>query len=164
MLSAPIELAESFLITGASGLLGANLVLVARQYGKDVTAIYHQHKFMAPDVTSLQVDLSDKRLIDDLFEQIRPDWIIHCAAMTNVDWCEENPADAYRINGEISHNLAMAAHRIDAGFVYISTDSVFDGKRGFYSETRRFNKSAGSGSWAGNFGLLPGEANKISVE
>lgn len=122
------------LVTGASGLLGANLVLHMRQCDKDVIAIYHRHKFVAQGVESLQADLTDKHMVSDLLQCLQPDWIIHCAALTNVDWCEEHPADTHRVNVEMSRDLAVAAHRVGAGLVYISTDSVFDGKSGHYSE------------------------------
>jgi dTDP-4-dehydrorhamnose reductase len=122
------------MVTGASGLLGANLVLQFQQRGKDVIAIYHQHKIVAHGVKSLRADLTEKRAVDDLLERLRPGWIIHCAALTDVDWCEEHPAEAHRVNVQMSRNLAVAAGQVSASLVYISTDSVFDGKRGHYSE------------------------------
>ena len=129
-----MESSGPVMITGASGLLGANLLLRAQQRGKDVIAMYHRHKFVVQGVKSLQADLTDKRVVSDLLQRLRPDWIIHCAALTNVNWCEEHPADTHRVNVEMSRDLAVAAHRVGAGLVYISTDSVFDGKSGHYSE------------------------------
>ena len=126
-----------FFVTGASGLLGANLVLHLRQLGQNVIALYHKHRFIAPKVESLQADLTDRQLVNGLLQRFRPNWVIHCAAITNVDWCEEHPAAAYRVNVEASCNLAAAAARIGAGMVYISTDSVFDGRIGDYSEKNR---------------------------
>ena len=60
---------------------------------------------------------------------------MHCAAATNVDWCEDNPKQAEAINVQATADLAEIAAALNARFVYISTDSVFDGKRGDYAET-----------------------------
>lgn len=61
---------------------------------------------------------------------IEPDVIIHSGAMTNVKGCELNPVQAYRVNGSGACNIALAARECDAKLVYISTDYVFDGKKG----------------------------------
>jgi dTDP-4-dehydrorhamnose reductase len=61
--------------------------------------------------------------------------VIHCAAATKVDWCKDHPELAVRINVHASSFLAEVADGLDPGFLYISTDSVFDGERGNYSET-----------------------------
>ena len=60
---------------------------------------------------------------------------MHCAAATDVDWCERNPEGAHRINALLTGSLAAASREVDAAFVFISTDAVFDGRRGGYSET-----------------------------
>jgi dTDP-4-dehydrorhamnose reductase len=66
---------------------------------------------------------------------MRPAWIVHCAAATNVDWCESHPVECMRVNAEAAGALARAARSIGARLVYISTDSVFDGVSGGYRET-----------------------------
>jgi dTDP-4-dehydrorhamnose reductase len=121
-------------VTGASGLLGSNLVLCAKQHGADVVAVYRRHKFASREIRSVRVNLLDKAAAHDTLQTFHPHWVVHCAALTNVEWCEEHPTDAYQVNVEMSRNLAAAAKRIGAALVYISTDSVFDGKRGNYSE------------------------------
>jgi dTDP-4-dehydrorhamnose reductase len=70
-----------------------------------------------------------------LVTAIRPTHIIHCAAATNIDWCEEHPAQAEQVNAQASAFLAGLACEFKAQFVYISTDAVFDGKQGNYSES-----------------------------
>jgi dTDP-4-dehydrorhamnose reductase len=59
-----------------------------------------------------------------------PDMIIHCAALTNVDFCETNPEINYRVNALGTENVALAAQKVKASLVYISTDYVFDGEKG----------------------------------
>ncbi len=122
------------LVTGASGLLGANVVLHLRDQGREVTATYHLQRLCVPGVRVEDADLSDVSAIRQLVQSVDPEWIIHCAAQTDVDWCEKYPEDAQRINAEASRNLAIAARRAGAGLVYISTDSVFDGESGSYNE------------------------------
>lgn len=124
-------------ITGASGLLGANLVLHARERGIDVVAVSHRAKLRALGLRSMQVDLAEPGAAEDHLRDPRPDWIVHCAAATNVDWCEAHPEDAYRLNAEMPRHLARFARACGARLVYISTDSVFDGTRGGYAEMDR---------------------------
>ena len=70
-----------------------------------------------------------------IFEELRPSSVVHCAAATDVDWCEEQPDEAYRINAIMPATLAAISSRSDVRLLYISTDSVFDGARGDYAET-----------------------------
>jgi dTDP-4-dehydrorhamnose reductase len=81
------------------------------------------------------VDLTDALATRSLLFDLRPRAIIHCAAATNVDWCEDNPEQARAINTRASGNLAEIASDLNARFLYVSTDSVFDGKKGNYVET-----------------------------
>jgi dTDP-4-dehydrorhamnose reductase len=122
------------LVTGASGLLGANLVLAAQQRQLGVVAVYHQHHIYLPGIESVQADLTDVEAANGLFRSYEPRWVVHCAAATNVDWCEDHPDGAYRLNADLSRNLASAAQPVGASLLYISTDSVFDGRSGHYAE------------------------------
>jgi dTDP-4-dehydrorhamnose reductase len=129
------------LITGASGLLGLNLALeLCRQHTVFGTAnqnALHTHAF-----TVLQTDLLTPGALESLFEQSRPDWVIHCAALANLEACEANPALASQLNTELPRRLAQLCKenrrdvtRGGARLVHISTDAVFDGTRGNYTET-----------------------------
>lgn len=70
-----------------------------------------------------------------VLEELRPDVVIHCAAMTNVDACERQPQEAYRVNAFGAEVIASSCQRIGAACVYVSTDYVFDGsKRAPYHE------------------------------
>ena len=121
-------------MTGASGLLGANLALRARKRGWDVVAAYNAHAFRADGVTSVRADLLDSSAAEELVRGYRPDWVAHCAAATGVDWCEEHPDEAYRLNAKVPRRLAWMTAEVGARLVYVSTDSVFDGASGNYSE------------------------------
>ena len=122
-------------VTGASGLLGSAVLLGAHDAGVSVAGQYWQHPLQIPGVTTHKINLRDHDSIRTTLELLRPEAIIHCAAATNVDWCEDHPQEAYEINARVSGILAETAHVLGARFVYISTDAVFDGEVGGYSES-----------------------------
>lgn len=125
---------DRILVTGASGLLGANLALLARARGMAVTALHGRHPFQAEGIESRPLELADEASIGAALDEARPRWVVHCAAATGVDWCEDHPDEAERINAAASGALARAAARVGARLAYVSTDSVFDGERGGYTE------------------------------
>lgn len=122
------------LITGASGLLGANLVLGALAAGHEVVAVSRRHGVRHPMVDAVRADLSSpaeaRRILDDR----KPDWVIHCAAAADVEACELEPAMAFRLNRDMAGQVAMAARSVGARLAHVSTDAVFDGERGDYTE------------------------------
>ena len=122
------------LITGTSGLLGANL---ARHYAPVSHCIgwYGSNSFNFPDVTVEQIDITDHNSVVASLENIQPNLIIHCAAATNVEWCEKNPKLAKAINEDATEFLAKQSVKLGAKFIFTSTDSVFDGITGNYSES-----------------------------
>ena len=122
------------LITGASGLLGGNLAVTAYQRSENLVAVYNNHAMHMPHVESVSTDLSNSKLAAALMNTYHPSWIIHCAGLADVDRCEENPEEAWRLNVELAENLASAAEQHGIGLLYISTDSVFGGDTGSYSE------------------------------
>ena len=122
-------------VTGASGLLGASVQRSAVELGWETVGLCHQHVIRDPAMRVASVDLTDDAAARKLLFDLRPDAIVHSAAATNVDWCEDNPKQAEAINVQASAVLAETASTLNARFVYVSTDSVFDGKRGDYVET-----------------------------
>jgi dTDP-4-dehydrorhamnose reductase len=123
------------LVTGASGLLGSSVLLRCREAGREVTGTYHSLPLVVPGIPTFEIDLTDELSTRSVVMQLRPSTIIHCAAATAVDWCEDHPIETQRINVETSGTLAALAATLGANFVYVSTDSVFDGTRGSYLET-----------------------------
>jgi dTDP-4-dehydrorhamnose reductase len=122
-------------VTGASGLLGASVLRSAVELGWETAGLCHQHVIRDPTMRVARVDLTDDSATRRLLFDLRPDAIVHCAAATNVDWCEDNSKQAEAINVQASAVLAETAASLNARFVYVSTDSVFDGRRGNYIET-----------------------------
>lgn len=114
------------LVTGAAGLLGTELVLAGGRAG---------HEVVGTDVRSGGVDLTDAAAVAALLEEVRPDVVVHAAAVTAVDRCESEPDLAFAVNGTATGHVARAAESVGAHLVYVSTDYVFDGtKSGPYDE------------------------------
>jgi dTDP-4-dehydrorhamnose reductase len=90
-------------------------------------------------VDSFQGDLLTETAARELVDRAAPDWVVHCAAVTDVDACEADPAMAMRLNRDMAEHLARAAQRRGAAFVFISTDAVFDGGSGGYRESSQPN-------------------------
>ncbi|MEI9476446.1 MAG: SDR family oxidoreductase [Deltaproteobacteria bacterium] len=122
------------IVTGASGLLGASLIRHLQETGREFVGLYHHFSLRALGVNSFRINLMDHGQVKDLVTRLRPRWVIHCAAFTNVDWCEENSAEAYQMNTQVTRELARWTRQVGAGLLYVSTDSVFDGIRGDYGE------------------------------
>ena len=88
------------LITGASGLLGANLLSLAHQQGREAVGLYHRHSIQLPGVKLLPVDLTDPAETEKIFQELSSAQVVHCAAATDVDWCEAHPYEADRLNAD----------------------------------------------------------------
>jgi dTDP-4-dehydrorhamnose reductase len=121
------------LVTGASGLLGLSTALEAAKE-HDVFGQAHSHRLNAAAFSAIQADLLAPGALQRLLEDTQPDWVIHCAALANVDLCEENPAQARQLNSEVPRELAEYVARGGARLLHVSTDAVFDGQTGNYSE------------------------------
>lgn len=122
------------LITGSTGLLGANLTLAASLRKFEVTAALHRIEVHFPSSKHIVLPLDSEREVARAISLVRPDWIIHCAAYTNVDWCEAHPREARLLHVDATEWIAKAAAQIGSKLLYVSTDSVFDGQNGDYKE------------------------------
>lgn len=125
----------TILVTGASGLLGASIVSLAQEQGREVVGLYHSHLVHVEGVKFLAADLTDQADALRVFEEVEPLSVIHCAAATGVDWCEEHPDEAQLYNTKMAALIGRITARSGARLLYISTDSVFDGGSGNYTET-----------------------------
>ncbi|MEE0490215.1 dTDP-4-dehydrorhamnose reductase [Methanosphaera stadtmanae] len=123
-----------FFITGGSGLLGERLATIASN--DDEIVLSHNSN---PTKNTIKCDITDKNEVEKVINKNKPDTIVHCAAMTDVDLCEDEIDIAYRINSDGTRNMAQAAENIGAKIIYVSTDFVFDGDKGYYSEDDEVN-------------------------
>jgi len=106
------------LLTGANGQLGQSLLHLPEFEGKV--------QWIPTDY--LELDITDRQAADSLISGISPDFIINCAAFTNVDLAEKEYDKAYALNATGPENLAAAAKSIDVPFFHISTDYIFSGQ------------------------------------
>jgi dTDP-4-dehydrorhamnose reductase len=121
------------LITGVSGLLGINLALEAMR-GHEIIGVDRGQLKSAP-FQLVRADLTHGGGIESVLESTRPDWFINCAALANLEKCEEDPVQARNLNTDLPGDLAVTCAKRNIRFVHISTDAVFDGtKEGFYTE------------------------------
>jgi dTDP-4-dehydrorhamnose reductase len=114
------------MITGAVGQLGLALNRLLKD--NEEFKMYRTDAFESVDKTVEVLDITDETAVNNYANRVNPDIIINCAAMTAVDLCESEEEKAYRINALGPKNLAIAADKIGAKLVHVSTDYVFDGK------------------------------------
>jgi len=104
------------LVSGARGMLGADVVRAGERAGHSLTGLSHA-----------ELDISDADAVRDAFERARPDAAINCAAWTDVDGAQEQREQARRVNAEGAGNVARAAAAAGAALAHVSTDYVFAG-------------------------------------
>lgn len=125
---------RGWLVTGAGGLLGANAGAFLAERA-DVTGLVRPGGARSRSFAVHEaVDLTDHASVTSLIAALRPGVILHTAAVSRHETCERSPETAYTVNVEASRNLARAAQAAGSTLVYISTDAVFDGSVGVYSE------------------------------
>ena len=113
------------IVTGASGLVGRALVSHVAAEGETVVGFDHA-----------TLDITNSSAIESTFTAERPDVVVNCAAWTDVDGCESDRRHAMAANAEGPELLARGCREIEALFITISTDYVFDGaKEGFYTQS-----------------------------
>jgi dTDP-4-dehydrorhamnose reductase len=123
-------------ISGASGLVGGNCLKHFTEQGWQVVGSYYSFK---TDNTVFYDTLAPANPDNFDVEGFAPDVIVHCGALTHVDYCEDHQQESYDKTVQSSINLIALAKRCNARLVYISTDYVFDGKNGPYREDAPVN-------------------------
>ena len=113
--------------------MGLNLALEAAK-DHQVFGTVKDHTLRTDAFAVHQTDLLVPGAVEKVLDKTQPDWVIHCAALANVDACEANPAQARQLNSELPRKLATYVGRGGARMVHVSTDAVFDGQRGDYTE------------------------------
>ena len=123
-------------VTGGNGLLGTKLLATACKKYSLVSIDIHESSLSQCDkLEYVRGDITDRDAIIDQLIRIHPGCVIHTAAFTNVDGCEREKDKAWEVNVRGAENVAMACRDLKIKMIHISTDYVFDGKNGPYSET-----------------------------
>ena len=122
------------LVTGASGFLGGTIAAEALASGRAVVGAVHQRTLEQPGLRTVSVDLTASAAAKELVDRLQPEWVVNCAGFANVDECERDPGRAHLLNVELPRKLAAACAAAGVGLVHVSTDSVFGGDSGGYTE------------------------------
>jgi len=112
------------IITGAAGLIGQYLVKTASRWapGWDVLGL-----------SRAELDLTERSNLETRIHALKPNLLIHCAALSRTKDCEQDPEQARRINVEATAHLARLSQ--DIPFIFLSSGEVFNGRTGWYGET-----------------------------
>ena len=155
---------KNILITGGSGFLGGYLVKSAHTSFKVFTT-YFQNKPEYANASWVELDLSNKAEIEKIIKEIKPEVIIHNAALTNADFCEDNKESTKIINIEASEQLSKLGNKYNSRLLYISTDLVFDGDSPPYSENAEPNPLSfyGWSKWHGELATSANNPNSVIV-
>lgn len=144
---------KKILITGSNGLLGQKLVkhlllsdefdFLATSSGKNRIEKYSDFKYQSMDITN-------ESEVCEVIETYKPDVVINTAAMTNVDACESDKDGCWKLNVHAVRFLFEVCKKINAHFIHLSTDFIFDGKNGPYAEDDMPNPLSyyGESKWA----------------
>jgi len=121
------------LITGASGLLGINLATEAMRehevFGVD------RGKLQSAPFPVIKTNFYNSHAFDSVLDSTKPDWVINCSALANLEECERHPDQAKILNTDLPRELAEDCAKRNIKFIHLSTDAVFDGtKEGEYTE------------------------------
>jgi len=124
---------KKLLITGASGLLGYALCLQA-EHAYNVYGTCFQNEVMVPGVAPIRLDLADARQIALIFKEIKPEAVIHAAAFSSPNDCEQHPEKSRFINLQATIEIAQLCSELNIPLVFTSSDLVFNGEDAPYLE------------------------------
>ena len=130
------------LVCGSNGLLGQKLAFILDDESEYevLHTSYHRSFVNNQDLFDYtQLDISNRSDVKSLILSYRPDIVLNAAALTNVDFCEREREQAWKVNVTGVEHLVEVCRRINAKLIHVSTDYVFDGKFGNYKEEDRVN-------------------------
>jgi dTDP-4-dehydrorhamnose reductase len=125
---------DKWLVTGAGGFLGANAGLWLKNKVKTVGQT-RSHRGLKSYGAEVSLDLRDYKATEKMIKDVAPNVILHAAAVSGHETCANDPIQANEVNVRASSVLSEAAAEIGARFIYVSTDALFSGENGNYSET-----------------------------
>jgi dTDP-4-dehydrorhamnose reductase len=122
-------MSQNKILVIGKGFLGSHLILELKKQGFSTfgAGLNDKNKLF-------RLDIRNFKSIKNLFNKIQPDIVINCAALTNLDYLEENPDIAFEVNSDGAKNLAIMCNDNNSRLIHISTDGIFDGKSKNYDE------------------------------
>ncbi len=125
---------QKLLVTGASGFLGWNICSIAKEKW-DVAGLSLSHIVPLEGIFQERCDITDFPALDKLFDRIRPDAVIHAAAISDPNYCQLHASESRRVNVDASEHIALLCKKYGTRCAFTSTDLVFDGANPPYSES-----------------------------
>lgn len=126
---------ERVLITGCGGMLGAAVYSVFSKKFDNVLAT----DIDLNETWLKHLDIRDIKECEKIFEEFKPTIVLHLAALTDLEFCEKNPEEAWKTNAAGTENIALLAKKHDSIMVYISTAGIFGGEKEFFTEEDKPN-------------------------
>lgn len=126
---------KKVLITGAVSLIGKYFVKEYIQSYQLVLTTHKKQLYEFPKLPHYPLDITDPQKVMQLVKKIRPDVIIHLAALSNIDYCQQHPESAKTVNVDGTRHIVDAISGTDCHLVFLSSNAVFDGEKHLYSET-----------------------------
>ncbi len=128
---------SKILITGANGLLGQKLAIQligSTNFDLIATSLGANRNPELPATMYASMDITDAQDVNKVFQKHQPDIVVHTAAMTNVDACEQNKEECWKLNVTAVQHIVEACKANSSFLIHLSTDFIFDGENGPYSE------------------------------
>ncbi len=126
------------LVLGGSGLVGDHFITDSKS--NDFITTYRNNVINFPNVVSVKINLpQDWSKLEELILKEKPDIVLNSIAYSNSDFCETNREETYTLHVKISEKITTICSKINSKIVFLSTDYVFDGKKGNYTENDRTN-------------------------
>lgn len=124
----------NLLLTGAGGFVGGNIIFQADESVKIHGLEQRRISLRRENLLWYWIDLLEAEELRTLVRGLKPDVVVHTAAMSDIDFCEANPKVAEQINVGVTEVLVSLCAELDAKMIYFSSDSVFSGEKGGYTE------------------------------
>jgi dTDP-4-dehydrorhamnose reductase len=125
-----MKIKKTILITGCGGMLGSAIHEVFTSKYKNVVAtdIDLNEKWLK------YLDVRDMEMCKKFFNKIKPDIVIHLAALTDLEYCEKNPEEAWKTNALGTENIALMVNEYNATMIYIGTAGIFGGEKDEFTD------------------------------
>ena len=124
---------RKIILTGATGLFGSNVIRNLKN--ENILILWgHKKKTKIKGHEIHKIDLTKYSELKRKLQKIKPKAIIHSAALTNVDQCEQEVTKAYNLNSKVTENLALLCKKFKIKMIYLSSDQIYNGKKRSYKE------------------------------
>ena len=125
---------KRLLVTGYGGFVAGSLVWQASPEWEINVFSRSKTSHKQDDFRCWQFDLCDTKTLKENFAEVKPDAVVHTAALANIDYCQSHQEEAERVNVGVTEELARLCNDHNTKLVFCSTDSIFDGEKGMYIE------------------------------